>query len=198
MAETRELARPYAVAAFKQAEEEGGLGEWAEMLELLAAIARDPAMSGLITNPRVGRARLVELFIDVCGDRLSDTGRNFVKVVGQYGRFALLPDIALRFAEERAAREGRNQIQVASAFKLSKPQRTTIVPGDGEAPRHQGDARLRGGRLADRRRRHPRRRPRHRRVAAGSARTARPDAGVAHELERASVAAALETHRASR
>ena len=127
MAETRELARPYAVAAFKQAEEEGGLGEWAEMLELLAAIARDPAMSGLITNPRVGRARLVELFIDVCGDRLSGTGRNFVKVVGQYGRFALLPDIALRFAEERAAREGRNQIQVASAFKLSKPQRTTIV-----------------------------------------------------------------------
>ena len=127
MAETRELARPYAVAAFQHAEEEGGLGEWAEMLELLAAIARDPAMRGLITNPRVDRARLVELFIDVCGDRLSDTGRNFVKVVGQYGRLALLPDIAERFAEERAAREGRNQVHVTSAFKLSKPQRTNIV-----------------------------------------------------------------------
>ena len=127
MAETGELARPYAVAAFKQADEEGKLAEWAGMLELLAAVARDARMSGLIANPRVDRARLVELFIDVCGDRLSDTGRNFVKVVGEYGRFALLPDISERFAEERAAREGRNHVQVTSAFKLSKPQRKTIV-----------------------------------------------------------------------
>ena len=127
MAETGELARPYAVAAFKQADEEGRLGEWAEMLELLAAVARDATMSGLIANPRVDRVRLVELFIDVCGDRLSDTGRNFVKVVGQYDRFALLPDISKRFAEERAAREGRNQVHVTSAFELSKPQRKTIV-----------------------------------------------------------------------
>ena len=127
MAESGELARPYAVAAFKQAEEEGGLGEWAEMLELLAAVARDPTMSGLIANPRVDRARLVELFIDVCGDRLSDTGRNFVKVVGQYGRFALLPEISRRFAEERATREGRNQVQITSAFELSEAHRATIV-----------------------------------------------------------------------
>ena len=127
MAETGELARPYAVAAFKQADEEGGLGEWAGMLELLAAVARDPTVSGLIANPRVDRARLVELFIDVCGDRLSDTGRNFVRVVGEYGRLALLPDISQRFAEERAAREGRNQVHVTSAFKLSEKQRATIV-----------------------------------------------------------------------
>ena len=127
MAETGELARPYAVAALKQADEEGKLGEWAGMLELLAAVARDATMSGLIANPRVDRARLVELFIDVCGDRLSDTGRNFVKVIGEYGRFALLPDISQRFAEERAAREGRNHVHVTSAFKLSKPQRKTIV-----------------------------------------------------------------------
>ena len=127
MAESGELARPYAVAAFKQAEEEGRLGEWAGMLGLLAAVARDPLMSGLIANPGVDRARLVELFIDVCGDRLSDTGRNFVKVVGQYGRFALLPDISERFAEERAAREGRNQVQVTSAFELSEAHRATIV-----------------------------------------------------------------------
>lgn len=127
MAESGELARPYAVAAFKQAEEEGRLGEWAEMLELLAAVARDPTTKGLIANPRVDRSQLVDLFIDVCGDRLSDTGRNFVKVVGQYGRFALLPSIAERFAEERAAREGRNHIHVTSAFELSDSQRGAIV-----------------------------------------------------------------------
>ncbi len=127
MAETGELARPYAAAAFKQADEEDRLAEWAEMLELLSAVARDPTMSGLIANPGVDRARLVELFIDVCGDRLSDTGRNFVKVVGQYGRFVLLPDISQRFAEERAAREGRNHVHVTSAFDLSEPQRTTIA-----------------------------------------------------------------------
>ena len=127
MAETGEIARPYAVAAFKQAEEEGRLGEWAGMLDLLAAIARDPTVSGLIANPRVDRTRLVEFFVDVCGERLSGTGRNFVKVVAQYGRLALLPDISERFAEERAAREGRNHVLVTSAFKLSKAQRTRIA-----------------------------------------------------------------------
>ena len=127
MAESGELARPYAVAAFKQAEEEGRLGEWAGMLELLATVARDPMVSGLIANPGVDRARLVEFFVDVCGDRLSDTGRNFVKVVGHYGRFALLPEVSRRFAEERATREGRNQVQVTSAFELSEAHRATIV-----------------------------------------------------------------------
>ena len=127
MAETGELARPYAVAAFKQADEEGRLGEWAGMLELLAAVARDSTMSGLIANPRVDRTQLVGLFIDVCGARLSDTGRNFVKVVGEYGRFALLPDISERFAEERAAREGRSHVHVTSAFDLSEAQRATIA-----------------------------------------------------------------------
>jgi len=127
MAEKSELARPYAVAAFKQADEEGKLGEWAGMLEFLAAIARDAAMSGLIANPGVDRAALVDLFIDVCGTHLSDTGRNFVKVVGHYNRFALLPDISQRFAEEHAAREGRNRVHVTSAFDLSKAQRAGIV-----------------------------------------------------------------------
>ena len=127
MAEPGELARPYAVAAFRQAEEEGRLGEWADMLELLAAVARDPTMSGLIANPRADHARLVDLFIDVCGERLSDTGRNFVRVVGHYGRFASLPEISRRFAEERAAREGRDQVHVTSAFELSEPQRAAII-----------------------------------------------------------------------
>ena len=127
MAEPGELARPYAVAAFRQAEEEGRLGEWADMLELLAAVARDPTMSGLIANPRADHTRLVDLFIDVCGERLSDTGRNFVRVVGHYGRFASLPEISRRFAEERAAREGRDQVHVSSAFELSEPQRAAII-----------------------------------------------------------------------
>jgi len=127
MAETGELARPYAVAAFKQADEEGRLGEWAEMLELLATVADDPAMSGLIANPGVDRAALVDLFTDVCGAHLSDTGRNFVGVIGQYNRFALLPAISQRFAEERAAREGRNQVHVTSAFELSEAQRDGIA-----------------------------------------------------------------------
>lgn len=127
MAESGELARPYALAAFKQAEEEGRLGPWADMLDLLATVARDAAMRGLIANPRMDHARLVDLFIDVCGDRLSDTGRNFVRVIGHYGRFALLPEVSRQFAAERAAREGRDQIQVTSAFELSESQRTAII-----------------------------------------------------------------------
>lgn len=127
MTESAGLARPYAIAAFRQAQEESALGEWGRMLDLLATIARDPSVHALIANPRIDRARLVDLFIEVGGEHLSSTGRNFVRVIGHYGRFALLSEIARLFERERAAHEGRSEVHVTGAFELTEEQRTEII-----------------------------------------------------------------------
>ncbi len=127
MAESSGPARPYAIAAFRQAQEESALAQWGGMLELLATVARDPSVHALIANPRVDRARLVDLFIEIGGEHLSSTGRNFVRVIGHYGRFALLPAIARLFERERAAHEGRSEVHVSGAFELSEEQRNEIV-----------------------------------------------------------------------
>lgn len=127
MAEVSTIARPYALAAFKQAKEEGKLGAWSEIIGVLATIVSDPLMKGLIANPRVKRADLAGLIIDVGGDALSDTGKNFVRVLAENGRLAYLPEILRIFEEERAESEGRSQVEVTSAFDLDEGQKKQIA-----------------------------------------------------------------------
>ena len=122
MADTGELARPYAIAAFKQAQEEGKLSEWGDMLETLTLITKDPTMAGLIVNPKIHKEELVGLILDVAGERLSTTGQNLLRVLGEYGRLGLVSQIERLFLEERSRHEGRSEVTVISAFELSADQ----------------------------------------------------------------------------
>jgi F-type H+-transporting ATPase subunit delta len=127
MAEVSTIARPYALAAFKQAMEEGNLNAWSEMIETLALIVSDPLMKGLIANPIVKRDRLADLIIEVGGQLLSETGKNFVRVLAEKGRLTLLPEVRTIFEEERAESEGRSRVEVTSAFELDDGQKEKIT-----------------------------------------------------------------------
>lgn len=127
MAEVSTIARPYALAAFKQAKDEKKLGEWSEMIEALALIVSDPLMKGLIANPEVKRDQLAELIIDVGGKALSDTGKNFVRVLAERNRFKYLPEARRIFEQERAEFEGRSKVEVTSAFELNDDQKKNII-----------------------------------------------------------------------
>ena len=118
MAEKSTLARPYAQAAFNQANEEGQLDEWAEMLVFLATVASDRTMVGLLADPRVEKERLVELILGLSEGRLSRTGQNFVHLLAEYGRLELLPEIAELFQHELAEFKGRGLVEVLAAFEL--------------------------------------------------------------------------------
>ena len=61
MQDLSKIARPYAMAAFKQAQDEDTLAEWSAMLEFLASVVGDPTMAGLVSNPNVRRPELAEL-----------------------------------------------------------------------------------------------------------------------------------------
>lgn len=127
MAEVSTIARPYALAAFKQAKEEGKLGDWSEMIETLATIVADPLMKGLIANPRIKRDQLADLIIDVGGKALSDTGKNFIRVLAEKGRLKYLPEVRRIFEEKRAESEGRSRVEVTSAFELNDDQKKKIT-----------------------------------------------------------------------
>lgn len=126
MAESNSVARPYGIAAFRQAQEEGRVAEWGEMLELLVLVARDPTMRGLIASPKVDDQQLAELVVDVCGERLSKTGRNLVRILAENERLGHIPEIAAVFDQERARAEGRSKVEVISAFELTEEQRRAI------------------------------------------------------------------------
>ncbi len=127
MEDVSALARPYGLAAFKRAREEGNFKEWNHMLQLLVLIMQDATMRGLIANPKVNDQQLAELIIDVGGDGLSETGGNLVRILAENERLAEMAGVAAVFDEERDRTEGRSHVEVTSAFELTNTQQKSIA-----------------------------------------------------------------------
>ena len=121
------IARPYADAAFKRAVETGKLGQWSDALGLLAAVVQDPAMAGLIANPKLGKEQLVELVFDIAGDKLDDEAKNLVRLMVENDRLAVMPAVASLFEESKNAQEGALDVQVTAAFAIDSAQETALA-----------------------------------------------------------------------
>lgn len=116
------IARPYAEAAFQRAAETDKLDLWSDMLGLLAAVARDPGLSGLIASPKFDRTQMGELMVEIGGGRLSDEGQNLVRLLASNGRLAVLPEIAECFEALKAEHQGTIDVRVTAAFPLQPAQ----------------------------------------------------------------------------
>ena len=116
------LARPYAQAAYRQAERESAVDAWSEGMELLAAVTGDPELAKLLADPRVPADRVTDLVLDVCEGGFSPTMANFVRVLGEGRRLGLGPEIARLFEAERSRRAGRSEVEIVSAYELDPPQ----------------------------------------------------------------------------
>ncbi len=127
MAETITIARPYAQAIFSLAQEQGDLKGWSEMLQFVAAVAADPQMVAVIGSPRFDSSQVADLFIEVCGKKLNDAGKNMIRVLADNDRLALLPEVAELYEAERATVEGTIVAEVTSATALSKAQEKSIA-----------------------------------------------------------------------
>lgn len=121
------LARPYAEAIFRLALERKALKAWSEMLQLAATVAADPQVAALIDNPRVTRERFVAFFLDVAGKKLDKDAANFIRLLSENHRLALLPEIASLYELLRAQAEGRVEAEVISASAVSDAQLKDIA-----------------------------------------------------------------------
>lgn len=126
MIETSALARPYALAAYEQAQAEDAMPKWSSALQLIAAVVSDRAMADAIADPRVDEASLTRLLVDVCDGHLSKTQENFARLLIENDRLSIAPSIAEVFERERAKSEGRASVSVTSAFELTKSQEKLI------------------------------------------------------------------------
>ena len=126
MAELATIARPYAEAAFKLARDGQALPQWSDALARLRAVASSEAARELIGNPRVSDAQVAALVADVAGS-LSPEQRNFVTVLAQNERLAVLPEIATLFEGLRNQHEGVVEARIETAFRLTDEQIADIV-----------------------------------------------------------------------
>jgi F-type H+-transporting ATPase subunit delta len=127
MAEKRTIARPYAQAILALAREQNALQQWSEMLQFAAAVAADEEMVALIASPRLGSEQLAGVFLEICGDKLNEHGRNMIRVLADNGRLDLVAEITALFEIERALAEGTVEAEVISAIELSDAQKNGIT-----------------------------------------------------------------------
>ena len=129
MSELSTLARPYAEAAFRLAQGENDLAGWSSRIATLAAIVSDARVSALIADPAVSAERVAALIVEVAGGGLGERGANFVKVLAENDRLAVLPEIAAQYEALKANAEGTLEATITSAQELSQAQIDDLVAG---------------------------------------------------------------------
>ena len=127
MSEAITIARPYAQAAFDEAQKLNALREWSEMLLSLAQAVNHPEVQAAVSNPRVPAVQIAGLMDALLGTSASVQQRNFVRIVVDNRRLLVLPEIAELFEARKAEAEKSVNVVVDSAFELSAAQQDKIA-----------------------------------------------------------------------
>ena len=134
------IARPYAQAVFELAQEQNNLAMWDDQLQLLALLASDDAVLGLMRNPRVNVAQLAEVIIDIATAESAKAGveeaaqimlneniKNLVKLLAHNRRIGALSDIARAFTALRSDAEKTVSATMATAVPINDEQQQQFI-----------------------------------------------------------------------
>jgi F-type H+-transporting ATPase subunit delta len=132
MQDNTTLARPYAKAAFEYALQHRQLSAWAELLQFAGVIVQDRHMADLLIDPRYTSAQALQVVVDLCDTQLvdaqrSDAQHNFLRLLADNKRLAVLPEIETLFLQLQAEYEQTLQVHVTSVVALTKEQQTTLL-----------------------------------------------------------------------
>ena len=127
MAEPSTVARPYAEAVFRLADDKGELAQWSQMLAALATVGNDDRVQRAVADPSFSDAKVAGVFISILAGKLSGDAENFVRVLARNDRLRLFPEIRTQFEALKNEREGVVEADVYSAFELSEAQLADLV-----------------------------------------------------------------------
>ena len=133
MADNNTIARPYAQAIFELANESGELATWSEALAAAAQLLADGQVVAYLGNPEFSNEQRLEFLTGLFADAGAKTlagedsrGTNFLKLLLEYRRAAVLPEIAEHFEALKAEIENIVEVTVTSASPISEKQQDTI------------------------------------------------------------------------
>ena len=136
MAENTTLARPYARALFETARARQALGEWSVALNALAQVMRDDGARAYLASPGLTDAQRVEFLAGVAGSAATDSGvlahelgRNFLRLIAENDRLAVLPEIAQRFDALKAEAERTIEVSIVAATQIDDRLAARIAQG---------------------------------------------------------------------
>ena len=134
MADHKTVARPYAQAVFEIAEADDELDIWSDTLAVAGQLLADRTLVAYLGTPEFDDAQrftfLTGLFEKAGADRLAGSdrkGANFLRLLLENGRAAVLPEISVHFEALKAKVENSVDAVVTSAAPLSDEQQREIA-----------------------------------------------------------------------
>jgi len=126
-------ARPYARAAFEDAQAAQALPLWSELLQTAAVIAMDPALQRLLSpwNPALPGEQKAELMTGLCRDvrggaETPEVFVTFLRMLAEFHRLHQLPSIAVLFERLRAEAESVLHAEMITAAAVTDAQRKRV------------------------------------------------------------------------
>lgn len=136
MADTNTIARPYAKAAFELARQNGELAAWSTALDTASDMLADGDVARFLGNPVLTDAKRLEFLTGLFGaaggnavvlDGSNSNGRNFLKLLLEYDRIGVLPEIAEHFDRLKSDVENTVDVTVTSAVPLRAEQQAAVT-----------------------------------------------------------------------
>jgi F-type H+-transporting ATPase subunit delta len=127
MAELNTVARPYTKAAFEYAVAKGSLDQWANMLSVSAAVVAEPTVAAVLGNTALTSEQKSATLVALLEGELDNAGQNFIGLLAENGRLALLPEIAAQFKKLKAAQEASIEVGLTTAFELADEQQQKLA-----------------------------------------------------------------------
>lgn len=127
MAELNTVARPYTKAAFEHAVDKGNLDQWSEMLTTAAAVSQHETMHLVLGNPGLTSEQKAQAMISVCEEQMDDSAQNFIVLLAENQRLALLPKISEQFEQLKASQQKSVDVNVTTAFDLGEQQQQKLT-----------------------------------------------------------------------
>ena len=123
------IARPYAAAAFLSAQSDNQLLLWSQTLKQLSSVVLDKQVISMLKNPLYSKAQLADFFIGIvkenCGNgpnQIIETISNFIRLLAEKKRLALLSSISNLFEESLAIASGYLFLVVTCGFEMNGEQ----------------------------------------------------------------------------
>ena len=87
--------------------------------QLLAAVVNESLVQAALDDPLLNTEEETRLLVSLMSDELSEQGRNFIVVLAEYDRLALIRTVAEQFEVLKANHEKTLDVSVTSAYELS-------------------------------------------------------------------------------
>ena len=136
MVDKHTLARPYAAAIFEVASESNDLASWSKALAVAKSLLSDDQVIKFLAIPTLTDDEKLSFLLDLLKMSADESsifagghkqGTNFLKLLLEYRRISVLPEIAEHFDKLKSNAENMIDVTMTSVVPLSSEEQKTIT-----------------------------------------------------------------------